>query len=690
MGLAPLTKVTVISPRSEYPDVAKTLAQFEDFHPLQEGVSSFDPAVQELTVKAVRLFAQADQSVKDLGLKLMPGQMDIVFRGAKITKSDFDAGNWDELLSKAEAKLVPIVEEVRVRKDLLQKVLKEETDAQNVMAALSMVSGFSSDLGGLSRLVMFSGVAVAVANVRLEEFRNAIPEAIFLTQVLSRDQSLAVAIVRREDAAKLDRTMKLLELKPLAMPEGAPQNPAEAYRKAEQDLAAAAKERARLESELAEIGQKDEVVLLAVRELTEVARQMLDDARASGNLGRLAIISGYIPAKKEAKFLEMFGKWIVHTEPVRMGEEGEKVPTLLVNPPGLGLYQPITKEQGIPGSHEVDPTPLVSFIFPIFFGMMFGDVGHGLLLTLFMLLVRQRSTGTMRQWANLFLVAGLSSIVFGVIFGEFFELSFSQFVPIPPLVEIIHRAAGSPDTFNFPTAGQGPFVGVYLVMIVAILIGVAHLTTALSLDVYQGLKEHNRAELWLEKIPVLTMYVSGVGYGLAFVSAGAHFNMLATNIPSNVAINPLVQIPNNVLGGISLAVLIPSMLVLFLGKAVAISTGRLKGSVGEALFNGGLEVFERISQFLSNTISYVRLAVMLLVHAALLLIINLMQPWSNPLYIVPWVIFNLMILTFEAFIVYVQDLRLHLYEFFTKFYQGTGAPFRKILPDRVRVRINWT
>jgi V/A-type H+-transporting ATPase subunit I len=532
---------------------------------------------------------------------------------------------------------------------------------------------------------MFSGAATVVPNERLDEFRKALPEAIFLTQSLTKEQSLAVVIVTREDAAKLDRTIKLLELRPLAMPEDYPQNPADAYRKAGQDVATAAEKRAGLEAELAEIGRKDGMALLATRELAEVARKMLDDARISGSMNRLATISGYIPAKKEPRFREMFGRWIVHTEPVEPGSGGGNVPTLVVNPPGLGLFQPITKEQGIPGGHEVDPTPLVSFVFPIFFGMMFGDVGHGIILSLFFLLVRQRSTGTMRQWANMFVVAGLSSIVFGVAFGEFFEFSFFNFVPIPPVVEIIHRVPGSPDSFNFPTPGQSPFTGVYLVMIVAILIGVAHLTTALSLDVYQGIKEHNRIELFLEKIPVLTMYVSGVGYGLAFVGGGAHFNVLVSTSP-----NPLLGIPNNVLGGISLVFLIPSMLVLFLGKTVAIAAGKLKGSVGEALFNGGLEVFERISMFLSNTISYIRLAVMLLVHAALLLVVNQMvPPWSNPLLIIPWVIFNLLIITFEAFIVYVQDLRLHLYEFFTKFFQGTGTPFRKILPDRVRFEIKW-
>ncbi|MDE1853229.1 MAG: hypothetical protein KGI38_05725 [Thaumarchaeota archaeon] len=682
MGVARLAKVTVISPRSEYVDVAKTLARFEDFHPVEGPAQNFDPGVQELTVKAVRLFAQADQAVKDLGLQLMPGQMDIVFRGVKIPQSKYEASNWEELLDRADGQLTPMADEVRAEKALLQKAQKDESDSEAMMGILKVVSGFSSDLTGLGSLRLYKAVVTVVGNEKLTEFKNSLPDAAFYAQPVSKEQTLVMVTVARKEEARLDKSMKLLELKPLVIPGNFPQNPAEAYRRAAQDHDAAIAVRQKAEARMGELKLKHGSTLLALRELSEVARKTLDDARVSGGMQRLAMISGYIPAKKEAQMKQMFGRWIVHTQEVDRESTEENVPTLMDNKDGLRIFQPITLEQGIPGRGEVDPTPIVSFVFPIFFGMMFGDVGHGLILTLFMLLVRQRSTGTMRQWANIFLVAGLSAIFFGVVFGEFFELSFYNFVPIPPVVEIIHRAAGSVDTFNFLNT---PFAGVNLIMIVSILVGVAHLTTALSLDIYQGVKEHERIELYLEKIPLLTMYLSGFGYGLAFIGAGFKFNVL-----NPAGVNPLIGIPNNVLGAVSLAILIPSMLVLLGGKSVAIAMGKIKeGSVLGALSNGGLEVFERISQFLSNTISYVRLAVMLLVHAALLLIINLMQPWANPMYIAPWVVLNLLILTFEAFIVYVQDLRLHLYEFFTKFYLGTGKPFRKIFPDRARVSIDW-
>jgi len=677
LGVARLSEVTIISPRSEYGDVARALAHFEDFHPLEGAPQNFDPGVQELTVKAVRLFAQADQAVKDLGLKLMPGQMDIVFRGVKVPKSTFEASNWEELLNKADGQLAPLAEEVRGEKVLLQKAQKEEADSEALMGALRVMSGFSTDLAGISDLAHFKAVVSLVENEKLEEFRKSLPEAVFLSQPITKEQTLAMVVVAKAEEAKLDKTMKLLELKPLLIPSNLPQNPAEAYRRSSQDHDAAVGAREKAEGLMAESREKHGAELLSLRELAEVARKTLDEARVSGSMQRMAMISGYIPAKKEAEFRKMFGRWIINSEPVERDTADEQVPVLMENRKGLRLYQPVTKEQGIPSEHEVDPTPLVSFVFPVFFGMMFGDVGHGLILTAFMLLVRQRSTGNMRQWANMFVVAGISAIVFGVVFGEFFEQSFTSIVPIPPLIEIIHRAAGAQDTFSNNA--------VYLVMEVAILIGVFHLLTALGLDVYQGTKEHNRAELWLEKVPVFTMYLGGVCYGLAFVGLGfTSFNVLISSAPA-----PLIGIPNNVLGAISLALLIPSMVVLLAGKAVAISAGKMKGSVAGALSNGGLEVFERISQFMSNTISYVRLAVMLLVHAALLLIVNLLQPWSNPVMIAPWVILNLVILAFEAFIVYVQDLRLHLYEFFTKFYTGQGKPFRKIFPDRARVRINW-
>ena len=680
MGVARLTKVTVIAPRSEHAEVAKALARFKDFHPIESSSPNFDPKVQELTVKAVRLFSQVDQAVKDLGLKTDPGWMDQVFRGVKIERTSFEAGEWDELLTRVDRELEPLVGQVRTQKDALLKASKEEADSQTMMDALQAVSAFSADLAGLSDLHRLKAMLFVAGKQAVQELKNSLPEGLFVSQPVGEELEIVLAVVRSASAVALERAAKTLEIKPLVIPPAFPQNPSEAYKRLAQERDAATARKAQVEAELSSMGTASGSRLLAMRELTESARDMLDEARVSGEMKRMATVAGYIPSKDEARFKETFASWMTYFEP--MDPRKEDLPVLFENRKGFGLWQLITREQGIPGGDEVDPTPLVSFVFPVFFGLMFGDFGHGLVLTLFVLFVRQRVTGTKRQWANIFLIAGISSMVFGAIFGEFFGLSLYSSIPIPPIASYLNV-----DVINRGVSPPAPDISTFMrLMVVSMIIGILHLATALGLNVYEGVRSGEMTEVYVEKLPAFTMYISGVMYGISFIVGGFSFNVL-----ESTAVVPGLGIQANELGALGLAILIPSMLVLFLGKAVAVRLGKTEGeSFGSALADGGLEVFERILQFLSNTISYVRLAVMLLVHAVLLVIVYGFFPLTNPALIPAWIVFNLMVLALEGLIVYVQDLRLHVYEFFTKFYAGNGEPFRRILPDRPRIRIDWS
>ena len=70
MGVARLSKVTVILPRADYQEALTRLSQFEEFHRVPTEQGAFDPATEELAVRAVKLFAQTDQAVKILSLTL--------------------------------------------------------------------------------------------------------------------------------------------------------------------------------------------------------------------------------------------------------------------------------------------------------------------------------------------------------------------------------------------------------------------------------------------------------------------------------------------------------------------------------------------------------------------------------------------------------------------------------------------
>jgi V/A-type H+-transporting ATPase subunit I len=680
LGVASLSKVTVIAPRSDYQEVVRRLAQFKEFNPLEDNKSKFDPAVQELAVRAVRLYALADEAVKDLSIPLAPGTLDVVLRGVKVSKEEFDARDWNDLLTRAEGQLEPIAEKVRAGKAELSEAAKEENDSRALRDALEAVSGFSVDLGSFFRLKRAKAVLAVLDTEKLQEFKESLSGFFVVSQTLSETQSLVLIVCSAAESERVAKTMKALEVKPLVLPEALPQNPAEAYRKSAEGYQEARRRRVKAEAALHELRVEHQDKLLSLRELSELARNILDDARTAGNLRRIAVISGYIPSRRNEDFEHSFGQWMTFCEPVGAhGEDSRTAPTLMENLRPFKPFETITKEQGTPGGDEVDPTPLISFVFPAFFGIMFGDLGHGLVLTLFALVIRRRGTGNLRQWGNIFLAAGISASVVGVVVGEFFGFPLYQSLHIPgsALLDIVRRPLGSQATLN-PA-------GITVALEIAILIGVAHLTTALGLDVVQAVKGHETVELVTEKLPALTMYVSGVGFGLSFIGAGFSFDVFKNSGPA-----PLLGVPNSLLGGVSLAIVLASMLALFAGKGIAIMTGKLrKGSAGSAFGNGAMEVFERISSYLANTISYVRLAIMLMIHAALLLAVNMLLAFPIYIAVVPVVIFNVLIIAFEVVIVYIQDLRLHVYEFFTKFYTGTGTPFRKILPDGVRIKIRW-
>lgn len=256
LGLARLSKVTVISPRSEYSRVAKSLARFEHFHALEHTAPNFDPAVQELAVKAVRLFALADQSVKDLDIQLMPGTIDIVFRGVKIPRDSFEVAGWEDLLMKAEAELGPIVDEVRTQKAALQKVSKEESDSRLSIEALKLVEGFSADLSRLSDLHRLKVVLSIVETPQIQELTRAVPDAVFISQQLSPTHSLILMAAPKTEDARVEKTMKALEVKPLIIPAALPQNPAEAAKRVARDYEEARAERGRVEKKLDEIRSK--------------------------------------------------------------------------------------------------------------------------------------------------------------------------------------------------------------------------------------------------------------------------------------------------------------------------------------------------------------------------------------------------------------------------------------------------
>jgi V/A-type H+/Na+-transporting ATPase subunit I len=95
----------------------------------------------------------------------------------------------------------------------------------------------------------------------------------------------------------------------------------------------------------------------------------------------------------------------------------------------------------------------------------------------------------------------------------------------------------------------------------------------------------------------------------------------------------------------------------------------------------------RIIEVLSNVISYTRIGIMLLVHAALLVTVN--QSFAHGGGYAVLIGGNIGIMLIEGLIVYIQTIRLHLYEWFPKWYVGEGTEFKKIVPKMLYCNLIW-
>ncbi len=115
---------------------------------------------------------------------------------------------------------------------------------------------------------------------------------------------------------------------------------------------------------------------------------------------------------------------------------------------------------------------------------------------------------------------------------------------------------------------------------------------------------------------------------------------------------------------------------------------------GGSAANVVMEVFlGKTVECLAHTISYARLGIMLLVHAALLMTVNnsfhSLGGSTSPAALAMIIGGNLGIMMIEGLIVYIQSLRLHLYEFFTKWYDGGAQPFRQVVPELLYNQLVW-
>lgn len=357
---------------------------------------------------------------------------------------------------------------------------------------------------------------------------------------------------------------------------------------------------------------------------------------------RITIVEGYVPSKyKETlhKLLSERVPQVLYFKTVDIARR-EKAPTYVENR-GLWRYlHSITAMRGVPAYWELNPTPFFTLLFAAMYGMMFGDVGQGILLSLFgawLLKTRYRLLGITEEGAAslgaLALLAGASSIAFGSLYGFVVFLK-----PLAhPVISPIHD--------------------VYEIMAIALWFGAAQLLLGMTLNIVNLLMYGDRLGALFSGMGGMGIlfYVSGIIVAYRLATSGFDLTLL-----SDPSLQPLL-----------LCVVCSLISVLAFG----IYEAKVKGEK-EKLMHSVSEVIEMMIALPANSLSYIRLAAFAMAHEAFGILAESMSMMFGE--IASLIIANLLVLAVEALAVGIQALRLTYYEFSSKFFKGEGVEFKPI------------
>lgn len=317
-------------------------------------------------------------------------------------------------------------------------------------------------------------------------------------------------------------------------------------------------------------------------------------------------------------------------------------PIKLKNPKPFKPFEMFVKMYGLPAYDEFDPTVFLSITYALIFGVMFGDFGQGLCLFAGGLLLYKLKK---MDLGAIIALAGICSAIFGLLFGSFF--GFEDIIPALWL-----RPLSQMSTL--------PFIGtVNTILIVAFCFGAFMILTTIVLNIVSAIKAKDvgRALFGPNALTGLVFYGSIIAVIVLY--------MTGHSLPGTIILVIMFVIP-----------LILMFLEEPLKNIIAKKEKPIEDSIGIFFATAFFELFEYLLTYFSNSMSFLRIGVFAISHAAMMeVVLTLAGAESGSANIFVVIIGNIIVLGLEGLVVGIQVLRLEYYELFGRFYKGSGKEF---------------
>ena len=567
-----------------------------------------------------------------------------IFKVTKPTKSQVSSENWQTL---QEVTILQIANLKRTFDELNSAlaILREKAAyLYHLKRMLTIIHEMGADLEAIEELKLIN---VTIASVPLKNFPQlqvaltGVPAVIRRYRLTKETVFLCFAMAAKHKS-NVERALKIHHAEIFQIPENLSHNISLALKNVENQLEENNEDEKKISSELKKLGEDNQHKINTWKETVKNILVLLQAQKAMLQSGRLAVLKGFVPRQNFQSLSEKIQTSLKGKALVLENQLSQSPPTKIVHNRFIKPYEEITKLYGLPHYEEVDPTPIIAITFPLIFGLMFGDIGHGLVLLigggiLGYLIKREQA---IKNICYILASCGAVSVFAGILFGEFFG-----------------KQLFAPLWFS-------PFDNVFTFLIFSLVIGVAQIMSGIVLEMTNFFLKHNPIDAVLTSAPKIAFYSGAVS-----LLAIYQLNFSAW------------------LNGPILLVLVP-ILVLILGKPIFLALSKSstvadeekndENSFGQRLFESG----DLITRLLSNTMSYTRILALLMAHWALVLVVyvvaGLIGSTSALTAILSGLIIvggNVFVIALEGLIVFIHTMRLHFYEWFSKFYEGTGVEF---------------
>lgn len=357
---------------------------------------------------------------------------------------------------------------------------------------------------------------------------------------------------------------------------------------------------------------------------------------------------GFVPKSQVDDFKKLFEPITEVSVVIKNAGESVivKTPVKLKNNKFSSPFSMFVEMYGLPSYNGFNPTTLVAVTYTLLFGIMFGDLGQGLVLSLLGFLVYKK---TGNKLGAILQRIGISSAFFGLIYGSVFGFE-EALNPLYKKIGLAHK----PLDIMENTMG---------VLIGAILIGVVIIFVSIVINIIISFrhKDYVNAVFGNNGIAGFVLFGSLIaGLGCKLTGAANLFNTAY----------------------VICLIIVPLIVMFFREPLGCIMKGEkfhLEGGIGDFIASNFFEVFEFMLGYATNTLSFVRIGGFVFSHAGMMSVVMLLSQTAakgvSPIIII---VGNIFVMGMEGLIVGIQVLRLEFYEIFSRFYDGNGQPFEPV------------